>query len=186
MPNRSDRNIHYDLIDHPRYKYVLRRPHRHYLLNDVYLEEEHYFQISANQQSIWAETAISPVNGDLIVDPEGTPIRRRVELVRLDGLDMQAIDIAAGYAWDGSTGPALDTVNFMRGSLVHDALYQLIPLFKDTRVRASWKAFADRELVTICEQDGMSWWRRQWVWLAVHFGGHPEQRYRPLTDDYGD
>ena len=32
------------------------------------------------------------------------------------------------YAWDGPSGPSIDTRNFMRGSLVHDALYQLMRL----------------------------------------------------------
>ena len=42
-------------------------------------------------------------------------------------LDPQgALRIAKGYAWDGPSGPTLDTANFMRGSLVHDALYQLM------------------------------------------------------------
>ena len=31
--------------------------------------------------------------------------------------------IKNGYAWDGPSGPTFDTKNFMRGSLVHDALY---------------------------------------------------------------
>ena len=30
--------------------------------------------------------------------------------------------IKKGYAWDGPSGPTIDTPNFMRGSLVHDAL----------------------------------------------------------------
>ncbi len=34
--------------------------------------------------------------------------------------------IKRGYAWDGPSGPTIDTPNFMRGSLVHDALYQLL------------------------------------------------------------
>ena len=42
-------------------------------------------------------------------------------------LDPQGVlRIAKGYAWDGPSGPTLDTRNFMRGSLVHDALYQLM------------------------------------------------------------
>lgn len=36
------------------------------------------------------------------------------------------ITIRAGYAWDGPSGPTFDTANFMRGSLEHDALYQLM------------------------------------------------------------
>ena len=34
--------------------------------------------------------------------------------------------VARGYCWDGASGPALDTMNFARASLVHDAIYQLI------------------------------------------------------------
>lgn len=34
--------------------------------------------------------------------------------------------IKAGYAWDGPSGPTWPTKSSMRGSLVHDALYQLI------------------------------------------------------------
>ena len=36
--------------------------------------------------------------------------------------------ISKGYAWDGPSGPAIDTKSAMRGSLIHDALYQLIRL----------------------------------------------------------
>ena len=36
------------------------------------------------------------------------------------------LTIKKGYAWDGPSGPTVDTRNFMRGSLVHDALYQLM------------------------------------------------------------
>jgi hypothetical protein len=34
--------------------------------------------------------------------------------------------IEEGYAWDGPSGPTFDTKNFMRGSLVHDILYQFM------------------------------------------------------------
>ncbi len=36
--------------------------------------------------------------------------------------------IRYGYAWDGPSGPTWDTLNSMRGSLVHDVLYQLMRL----------------------------------------------------------
>ena len=39
-----------------------------------------------------------------------------------------ALVIKGGYAWDGPSGPTIDTKNFMRGSLVHDALYQIMRL----------------------------------------------------------
>ena len=46
------------------------------------------------------------------------------QFVRLD-VD-GTLSIAVGYAYDGPSGPAIDTKNFMRGSLAHDALYQLM------------------------------------------------------------
>lgn len=36
--------------------------------------------------------------------------------------------IRAGYAWDGASGPAINTQSFVRPSLPHDAHYQLIRL----------------------------------------------------------
>ena len=36
------------------------------------------------------------------------------------------LTIKKGYAWDGPSGPTLDTKNSMRASLFHDALYQLM------------------------------------------------------------
>jgi len=38
------------------------------------------------------------------------------------------LTIQAGYAWDGASGPAIDTKSFMRGSLVHDVCYQALSL----------------------------------------------------------
>jgi len=48
--------------------------------------------------------------------------------LKLDG-DGQ-FEFSKGYAWDGPSGSTVDTLNFMRGSLVHDALYQLIRMEK--------------------------------------------------------
>lgn len=78
------------------------------------------------------------------------------------------LTIKKGYAWDGASC-AIDTKTFMRGALVHDALYQLIRegwLFKEDR-----KA-CDRELIRICSLDGMCGFRRAYVYRAVRiFGG---------------
>ena len=79
--------------------------------------------------------------------------------------------IFSGYAWNGASGPTIDTKSFMRGSLVHDALYQfmgegLLPktLFKDS---------ADRLLQKICIEDGMNPLRAAYVYLGVKlFGGN--------------
>lgn len=80
------------------------------------------------------------------------------------------LTIYAGYAWDGASGPAIDTKNFMRGSLVHDALYQLIGL---GLIGVNHRINADRLLQQICRQDGMSAIRAWWVYQGVRFGGGP-------------
>ena len=77
------------------------------------------------------------------------------------------LTIKRGYAWDGPSGPTVDTRNFMRGSLVHDALYQLM---REGMLDISWREQADKELQRICREDGMSWLRAQWVYQGVRWG----------------
>ena len=36
------------------------------------------------------------------------------------------LTIRAGYAWDGPSGPTIDTPAAMRGSLLHDCIYQML------------------------------------------------------------
>ena len=74
------------------------------------------------------------------------------------------LTIRAGYAWDGPSGPTFDTPSFMRGSLVHDALYQLI---REGHLPRSAKQAADDALKRICIEDGMSALRAWWVHRAV-------------------
>jgi hypothetical protein len=70
------------------------------------------------------------------------------------------------YAWDGPSGPTIDTKTFMRGSLVHDALYQLMRLeHLDYKVH---RDFADDLLKEVCLHDGMFWLRAWYVQKAVH------------------
>lgn len=93
-------------------------------------------------------------------------------LLRADGL----LTLKAGYCWDGASGPAVDTPNFLRGSLVHDALYQLIGV---GMLPLEAREYADHLLVTICAEDGMWAPRRWWVLKAVHyFGPHRGSRYK--------
>lgn len=80
------------------------------------------------------------------------------------------LTIRKGYAWDGPSGPAIDTPNFMRGSLVHDALYQLM---REKLLDQKWRDEADSELRRICLEDGMSQIRSWWVHQGVRFGGGP-------------
>jgi hypothetical protein len=78
--------------------------------------------------------------------------------------------IKTGYAWNGASGPTLDTRNTMAGSLVHDLLYQLIRL---GLIDSKYKEYADRMLKEICIDDGMNHIRATcWLW-AVHTLGGP-------------
>lgn len=64
--------------------------------------------------------------------------------------------IFPGYAWDGPSGPTIDTPSSMRGSLVHDALYQLM---REELIPLSCRGMADDLLYQICLEDGMWHWR---------------------------
>lgn len=92
------------------------------------------------------------------------------------------LTILEGYAWDGPSGPTIDTLTFMRGSLVHDALYQLMReghldhnIYRDT---------ADRILQKMCKEDGMWALRAEWVYQGVRlfsdFAADPADK-RPVT-----
>ncbi len=81
------------------------------------------------------------------------------------------LKIRKGYAWDGPSGPTIDTRNFMRGSLVHDALYQLMR--EEYLDKKSYRKSVDRLLQKMCKKDGMSSIRAWWVYQGVRFGGDP-------------
>lgn len=81
------------------------------------------------------------------------------------------LDIAKGYAWDGPSGPTIDTLTFMRGSLVHDALYQLM---RESHLDHSiHREAADRVLQKICKEDGMWSLRAWWVYHGVRLFADP-------------
>lgn len=95
----------------------------------------------------------------------------------LDGF----LTIKKGYAWDGASGPTIDTKNSMRGSLVHDALYQLM------RMRVlpqSYRKHADDLFYSILRKDGMSairagvWYRS--VDEAAAFAADPKNLKRTI------
>lgn len=76
--------------------------------------------------------------------------------------------IEKGYAWDGPSGPTFDTKNFMRGSLVHDALYQLM---RQGLLPQSSRGEADQLLYDMIIEDGMSRLRAWWVYKGVSLFG---------------
>jgi len=91
------------------------------------------------------------------------------------------LTILAGYAWDGASG-AIDTKTILRGSLTHDALFQLL------RVEALPSTYIDEVnyiFKRICREDGMSRIRAWYVWWAVsRLGGrsaHPDQKKSVLS-----
>jgi hypothetical protein len=79
------------------------------------------------------------------------------------------LTVKEGYAWDGPSGPAIDSDNFMRGSLVHDVFYQLI---RENHLPLEIRDSADRLLQKLCIEDGMTRVRAYWVYKALSwFGG---------------
>lgn len=69
-------------------------------------------------------------------------------------LDMKGnLVVKTGYAWDGASGPVIDTDNNLRASLVHDALYQLMREKKISRKRHKHKA--DKLFQSMCKKDGV-------------------------------
>jgi len=78
------------------------------------------------------------------------------------------LQIKRGYAWDGPSGPTCDTRTFMRGSLVHDALYQLL---RRKKLLSEYRQEADCILRKICIEDGMNRLRAWYVYKAVMIAG---------------
>jgi hypothetical protein len=88
------------------------------------------------------------------------------------------LTIRKAYAWDGASGPSTDTKKNMRGSLVHDVLYQLMRLSAlDHQVH---RQRADELLREICLADGMSSFLAWCVYQAVHRFG--ERSARPSNE----
>lgn len=76
--------------------------------------------------------------------------------------------IKKGYCWDGASGPTWDTDSCRRGSMVHDALYQLI---REGIIPKTCKGIADKILHDILIEDGMWKWRADgWYWAVDNFG----------------
>lgn len=81
------------------------------------------------------------------------------------------LTIRADYAWDGPSGPTVDTPDGMRASLVHDALYQLMR--EGLLDHHQWKEAADAEFHRILVESGMAPGRARLWWAGVHRFGEP-------------
>ncbi len=129
------------------------------------------------------------------------------DLVVTDYLELDPdgwLIVDSGYAWDGPSGPAIDSHTFMRGSLIHDALYQLIReqrmgvenrLYADQLLRDMYLEDSIREVrgnfakkLWIIAQNKTHRTRAWWIYRAVRrFGGlavHPNGR-KTLTAPKG-
>lgn len=80
------------------------------------------------------------------------------------------LTIKSGYAWDGASGPTVDTKTSIRGSLVHDALYQLE---RENLISLNERKNADKMLRDICIEDGMCSLRAKMWYRAVRLFGGP-------------
>ena len=81
-----------------------------------------------------------------------------------------------GYAWDGPSGPTIDTGNTLRASLIHDILYQSII---DKKLPLKDRKLADHIFLGILKEDGVSLVRRYlWFWTVRLFGKRYMQRTR--------
>ena len=79
------------------------------------------------------------------------------------------LTIQPGYAWDGPSGPTIDTPDSMRGSLIHDIFYQMM---REGLIHKRWRKRVDKELLRITRQDGMPRWRAYpWYWAVRISGG---------------
>ena len=75
-----------------------------------------------------------------------------------------------GYAWDGPSGPAVDTPTFMRASLGHDGLYQLM---RHGILPQSYRKEVDRLMSAHCLEDGMNRFRAWYAYTGVRVGAGP-------------
>ena len=78
------------------------------------------------------------------------------------------LTIRSGYCWDGPSGPARDSDDAMYGSLIHDALYQMI---REGRINKSDRKRADEILRDVCIASGMNKVRAQAFYRAVRLAG---------------
>jgi len=90
--------------------------------------------------------------------------------------------VKGGYAWDGPSGPTVDIKSFMRGSMVHDVIYQMLRM---ELIPSKYKKIADQLLYSMCVEDGMWKWTAWIIKKAVtRFGfmsTHPDKLKREYT-----
>ncbi len=82
--------------------------------------------------------------------------------------ETDCITIRARYAWDGPSGPTVDTPGAMRPSLLHDALYQLMRMGLLSEDAREW---ADKLYRDELRANGVPWWRYSLHYVGLRIGG---------------
>ena len=104
-------------------------------------------------------------------DKLGTEVKIKKK-IRIDYLALETngfLKFEKGFAWDGPTNPGIDTLNTMRGSLVHDGIYRLI---RQGGLKSDpYRILADKLLRKICREDGMFWFRALYIYIGVRLFG---------------
>lgn len=85
--------------------------------------------------------------------------------------------VRAGYAWDGASGPTIDTKSSMRSSLGHDVFYQMLReglLPHDPCFHLANEFLRDQSI-----EDGMWHWRADMWFDAVEDFGNANAAVQP-------
>lgn len=90
--------------------------------------------------------------------------------------------ISPPYAWDGPSGPTIDTKSAIRGSLEHDAFFELL---RNSLIPMKEISLINSRLEVVCKEDGMFNFRAEiWNILLDNFGyfaADPENKPEVLT-----
>lgn len=82
--------------------------------------------------------------------------------------------IKKGYAWDGPSGPTIDTLDVMFASLIHDVLYEAL---RKKQLARKWRKAADDELAEVGKACGANPIRMElWESMVNIFAG-------PMADE---
>ncbi len=99
-------------------------------------------------------------------------------------LTSDCLTVKEDYAWDGASGPTIDTRTSMRASLIHDALYQVCRSYVSDMGSAIWgrlRKVSDCDFRRILKEDGV-FFLRGWAWWgAVRRLGCPAARGIPYA-----
>lgn len=117
------------------------------------------YKVVSKHGHSWAKPPTANRSGGLstICAKDGTPVAR---------LSDDACTLLPGYAWDGSSGPAIDTKACMRASALHDVWCQAMKKKRYKNSYRNWRRGA-AEYRSSCRADGMSAVRAQVRYLAM-------------------